>query len=148
MDAEAQAAAEAKAAALKAKEEGNAAYKAKRFDEAIGHYDRAIELDDTDISFLTNRHGDGRLCFPLAPARDREPAAVCRPSPVLLAREAAMLQERWQGSGQLQALRLWHWQGSSGSLRGRQPDWPLRRQWKALSRLQGSLRTLLCVAHY
>lgn len=41
--------------ALKAKELGNAAYKAKNFDEAISHYDKAYELFDEDISFLTNR---------------------------------------------------------------------------------------------
>lgn len=41
--------------ALKEKEQGNAAYKAKNFDEAITHYDKAFELYDEDISFLTNR---------------------------------------------------------------------------------------------
>lgn len=41
--------------AVKEKELGNAAYKAKCFDKAIQHYDAAIELDDSDISFLTNR---------------------------------------------------------------------------------------------
>lgn len=41
--------------ALRAKEQGNAAYKAKNFDEAISHYDKAYELFDEDISFLTNR---------------------------------------------------------------------------------------------
>ena len=44
-----------KAAALAEKEAGNAAYKAKRFDEAIERYTRAIELDASDISFLSNR---------------------------------------------------------------------------------------------
>ena len=41
--------------AQKAKELGNAAYKAKKFEEAIKYYDEAIKLDDSDISFLTNR---------------------------------------------------------------------------------------------
>lgn len=41
--------------ALKAKDQGNAAYKARKFDEAVSHYDRAYELNDEDISFLTNR---------------------------------------------------------------------------------------------
>ena len=41
--------------ALQQKDQGNAAYKAKRFDEAIGHYDKAYELYDEDISFITNR---------------------------------------------------------------------------------------------
>jgi len=53
--AEGKAKAEAKAGAQREKEAGNAAYKAKRFEEALGHYSRAAELDDTDISFLTNR---------------------------------------------------------------------------------------------
>ena len=44
-----------KAEAQKEKEAGNAAYKARKFQEAVQHYDRAIELDDSDISLLTNR---------------------------------------------------------------------------------------------
>jgi stress-induced-phosphoprotein 1 len=54
-DEAAQAAAAAKAEAQAAKEAGNAAYKAKDFAAAIEHYNRAIALDDTDVSFLTNR---------------------------------------------------------------------------------------------
>lgn len=46
---------EKRAAAQKEKEAGNAAYKKKDFDAAIAHYSKAIELDDEDISFLTNR---------------------------------------------------------------------------------------------
>ncbi|KAM0934361.1 putative Heat shock chaperonin-binding, tetratricopeptide-like helical domain superfamily [Dioscorea sansibarensis] len=46
---------ERKAAAQKEKEAGNAAYKKKDFETAILHYTRALELDDEDISFLTNR---------------------------------------------------------------------------------------------
>lgn len=41
--------------AQKEKEQGNAAYKTRNFDEAISHYDKAFELYDEDISFLTNR---------------------------------------------------------------------------------------------
>ncbi|KAL3647282.1 Hsp70-Hsp90 organizing protein 2 [Castilleja foliolosa] len=44
-----------KALALKEKEAGNAAYKKKDFETAIQHYSKAIEHDDEDISFLTNR---------------------------------------------------------------------------------------------
>ncbi|XP_044487319.1 hsp70-Hsp90 organizing protein 3-like [Mangifera indica] len=44
-----------KAQALKEKEEGNAAYKKKDFEKAVAHYTKALELDDEDISFLTNR---------------------------------------------------------------------------------------------
>ena len=56
-DREAREARQAKEKALQEKELGNAAYKAKRFDEAIEHYNAAIALDDTDISFLSNRCG-------------------------------------------------------------------------------------------
>lgn len=44
-----------KAQAQKEKEAGNAAYKKKDFETAIQHYTKAFELDDEDISFLTNR---------------------------------------------------------------------------------------------
>ncbi|KAK9838651.1 hypothetical protein WJX74_000655 [Apatococcus lobatus] len=44
-----------KQAAAKEKDLGNAAYKRKAFDEAIAHYDRAIGLDEQDISFITNK---------------------------------------------------------------------------------------------
>ncbi|XP_074330080.1 hsp70-Hsp90 organizing protein-like isoform X2 [Apium graveolens] len=37
------------------KEAGNVAYKKKDFENAIKCYSQAVELDDTDISFLTNR---------------------------------------------------------------------------------------------
>ncbi|KAL5728184.1 Hsp70-Hsp90 organizing protein 3 [Ranunculus cassubicifolius] len=46
---------ERKAQAQKEKELGNATYKKKEFEKAIDHYSKAIELDDTDISFITNR---------------------------------------------------------------------------------------------
>ncbi|XP_010053426.2 hsp70-Hsp90 organizing protein 3 [Eucalyptus grandis] len=46
---------ERKAQAQKEKESGNAAYKKKDFETAIQHYTKAIELDDEDISYLTNR---------------------------------------------------------------------------------------------
>ncbi|XXG75931.1 hypothetical protein AAC387_Pa08g0395 [Persea americana] len=46
---------ERKAEAQREKEAGNAAYKKKDFEGAIGHYTKAMELDDEDISFLTNR---------------------------------------------------------------------------------------------
>ncbi|CAA7403622.1 unnamed protein product [Spirodela intermedia] len=44
-----------KAEAQKEKEAGNSTYKKKDFDTAIQHYTKALELDDEDISFLTNR---------------------------------------------------------------------------------------------
>ena len=34
---------------------GNDAYKKKNFDEALNWYDRAIELDPGNITFLTNK---------------------------------------------------------------------------------------------
>ncbi|CAL5069118.1 unnamed protein product [Urochloa decumbens] len=46
---------ERKAAAQKEKEAGNTAYKKKDFDTAIQHYTKAMELDDEDISYITNR---------------------------------------------------------------------------------------------
>lgn len=46
---------EKKAEAQEEKEKGNAAYKKKDFDTAIEHYTKAMELDDEDISFITNR---------------------------------------------------------------------------------------------
>lgn len=52
---EAKAARAAKAAAAAEKEKGNVAYKAKRLDEALGHYEAAIGLDGSDVSFRTNK---------------------------------------------------------------------------------------------
>ncbi|ORZ18617.1 hypothetical protein BCR42DRAFT_372117, partial [Absidia repens] len=41
--------------ALKEKELGNQAYKQRQFEEALTHYDKAWELDTTNITFLTNK---------------------------------------------------------------------------------------------
>lgn len=43
--------------ALKEKDLGNAAYKQKKFDEALGHYDKAIELDPTNMTLFSNKAG-------------------------------------------------------------------------------------------
>jgi len=40
---------------VKAKERGNALYKAKKFDEAIAAYDEAIACDSTNMTFLSNK---------------------------------------------------------------------------------------------
>lgn len=40
--------------ALAEKEKGNAAYKKKNFPVAIEHYNKAVELDPTDMTYLTN----------------------------------------------------------------------------------------------
>ena len=45
----------------KAKEEkelGNEAYKRKNFEKALTHYDKAIELDPTNMTYLTNKAGN------------------------------------------------------------------------------------------
>lgn len=52
---EEKAAREAKAAAVAAKERGNALYKAKQFDEALAAYDEAFTLDPSAILFLGNK---------------------------------------------------------------------------------------------
>lgn len=41
--------------ALEHKSRGNELYKARKFDEALEEYGKAIELYDKDVSFLTNR---------------------------------------------------------------------------------------------
>ena len=44
-----------KEAAMKEKNLGNELYKAKKFSEALEHYNNAIKLDNTDMTFLNNR---------------------------------------------------------------------------------------------
>ncbi|KAJ1672045.1 Hsp90 cochaperone [Coemansia sp. RSA 25] len=44
-----------KAQASEAKDKGNAAYKARQFDEALVQYSNAIELDSSDITFWNNK---------------------------------------------------------------------------------------------
>ena len=46
---------EAQQQALEEKEKGNAAYKQKDFDTALQHYERAMELDPANMTYLTNR---------------------------------------------------------------------------------------------
>ncbi|TGZ55353.1 hypothetical protein CRM22_010410 [Opisthorchis felineus] len=43
------------AAAVVEKESGNAAYKRKDFEQALAHYDKAIELEPTCITYYTNK---------------------------------------------------------------------------------------------
>lgn len=45
---------ENKKQALAEKEKGNAAYKKKNFSVAVEHYNKAVELDPTDMTYLTN----------------------------------------------------------------------------------------------
>lgn len=47
-----------KAEAAEERLKGNSAYKARRFEEALEHYNKAFELNDEDISSVTNRQGD------------------------------------------------------------------------------------------
>lgn len=42
-------------AAIKKKDEGNALYKAQKFDEALLAYDEAVALDPTNMTFLSNK---------------------------------------------------------------------------------------------
>jgi stress-induced-phosphoprotein 1 len=42
----------------KAKAEGNVAYKARKFEEAIGLYEKAWDLYPKDVTFLTNLSGE------------------------------------------------------------------------------------------
>lgn len=68
------------AAALDKKKEGNEAFKAKDFETAVARYTEAIELDQTDHTFFSNRAmallaigryeeavADGRKCISLKP---------------------------------------------------------------------------------
>ena len=48
--------------ALDEKAKGNAAYKQKDFATALSHYEKAWELDPTNITILKNRAG-GLACF-------------------------------------------------------------------------------------
>ncbi|XP_035212131.1 stress-induced-phosphoprotein 1-like [Stegodyphus dumicola] len=41
--------------AIEEKDKGNEFYKQKKFEEAIAQYDKAIELDPTEMTFLTNK---------------------------------------------------------------------------------------------
>lgn len=50
--------AQTKKEAEAAKAQGNVAYKARRFDEAIEHYSKAWELYPKDVTFLTNLSGE------------------------------------------------------------------------------------------
>ena len=49
--------------ALSEKELGNQAYKKRDFENALVHYDKAYELDDTNITFLTNKAGKFFFCL-------------------------------------------------------------------------------------
>lgn len=41
--------------AVEEKKKGNDAYKKKNYDEAIAHYNKAIELDPTNMFFYSNK---------------------------------------------------------------------------------------------
>ena len=43
--------------ALKEKELGNQAYKKRNFEEALKHYNKAVQLDSGDITYLNNIAG-------------------------------------------------------------------------------------------
>ncbi|KAK7790552.1 hypothetical protein R5R35_013068 [Gryllus longicercus] len=44
-----------KTQALREKELGNEAYKRKNFEEALSHYNKAVQIDPTDITYLNNK---------------------------------------------------------------------------------------------
>ena len=52
---------EAQKTAIKEKELGNEAYKKKDFEAALSHYEKAIESDPTNITYLTNKAGKKSL---------------------------------------------------------------------------------------
>jgi stress-induced-phosphoprotein 1 len=92
--------------ALEEKENGNAAYKKKEFDVALQHYDRALELDPTNITFLTNKaavyyeQADWEQCLrtcDLAVERGREHRADFKIIAKALARMGNVYwrQEKW-----------------------------------------------------
>jgi len=47
--------------AIKAKSLGDEAYKKRKFDEALQHYDKAWELDSTNVTILTNKAGKYKI---------------------------------------------------------------------------------------
>ena len=51
-------------AALREKQSGNEAYKKKDFVTAHQHYDKAIELDPSDMTFLLNKAGEPQSSLP------------------------------------------------------------------------------------
>lgn len=46
------------------KELGNQAYKKRQFEEALVHYDKAWDLDNTNIPVLTNKAGKSHSLLP------------------------------------------------------------------------------------
>ena len=50
--------AQSKEVALEEKNKGNAAYKARNFDDAITHYTKAWDAWPKDVTFLTNLSGE------------------------------------------------------------------------------------------
>ena len=114
LDPEAAAARERKEGAQAAKQRGNEAYKAKRFEEAIAAYNEAIALDDSDISFITNRAavrfemGDLDACIAdsdLALERGREVRADFKMIARALSRKGTAMRRKGDLPGAIEAFQ-------------------------------------------
>jgi tetratricopeptide (TPR) repeat protein len=69
--------AQAKKEAEAVKAQGNTAYKARKFEEAIGHYSKAWELYPKDVAFLTNLSGES-ISIETGNEADKQPSTLNR----------------------------------------------------------------------